>query len=377
MKIVIAPDSFKESLSAVEVAQAVWKGFSPVFPDAVYDLVPMADGGEGTVDAMVHATCGQFVTVTVRGPLGRNVEAKYGILGDGRTAVIEMAAASGLPLVRRELRNPMITTTYGTGQLIRSALDRSVQKIVIGIGGSATVDGGAGAVQALGAKLYDDAGQEIEPGGRGLHDLRRIDLSDFDPRIAETEILVACDVDNPLIGPHGAAAVYGPQKGATEDMVRILEQNLTHYGQIVKRDLKIDVASAPGAGAAGGLGAGLLAFCAAKLQRGSKLVADAVGLDDRLRDAALCITGEGQIDGSSRFGKVCFHVAELAAAHHVPVLALVGSIGRDAEKNIPPLTAFFAIVNRPMELQEALTSADVLIEQTAEQVARLFHAATA
>lgn len=374
MKIVVAPDSFKESLSAAAAAESIRIGFSRVIPRAAYDLVPMADGGEGTVDAMVHATGGRFVTEQVRGPLGGAVEARYGILGDGRTAVIEMAAASGLPLVRREDRNPMITTTFGTGELIKSGLDQGVSRIVIGIGGSATNDGGAGAMQALGARLLDASGRPVGPGGQGLKDLARIDVSGFDGRVAATDIRVACDVDNPLTGARGASAVYGPQKGATKQMVGVLDENLAHCAEVIGRDLGIDVDGVPGAGAAGGLGAGLLAFCGAVLESGSHLVADAVGLDRRMQDADLCVTGEGQIDGSSRFGKVCHHVAELAGRYDIPVIALAGSIGPQADTTIPPLTAFFSIVNRPMDIHKALNSADVLLAQLAEQVARVVQA---
>lgn len=371
MKVVIASDSFKESLSAVTACQAIRRGLDRALGGAEYDLAPMADGGEGTVDAMVHATSGEYVSATVRGPLGEPVQARYGILGDGESAVIEMAAASGLPLVPTDRRDPMVTTTYGTGELIRSALDRGVRRIIIGIGGSATTDGGAGAVQALGARLLDENGRQIAPGGAGLGRLAAIDLSGLDPRIAETEILVASDVANPLTGPDGAAYVYGPQKGATEQTVGILDENLKRYAQVIRTHLNIDVDPIPGAGAAGGLGAGLLAFCKARLAGGAKLVADSIALDGRMAGADLCITGEGQLDGSSRFGKVCFHVAALARGHNIPAIALVGSIGHEAEKNVPPLTAFFSIVDRPMELSEAIGAAEVLMERLAEQVGRM------
>ncbi len=370
MKIVIAPDSFKESLSAYEAALAVAKGFERVFPDAVYDLVPMADGGEGTVDAMVQATGGTSVFEQVTGPLGQPVDTKFGLMGDGTTAVIEMASASGLPLVRPDQRNPMLTTTYGTGQLIRSALDRGVKKIILGIGGSATVDGRAGAVQALGAKLLDRDGKNIVPGGRGLKSLARIDLTDLDPRIAATQILVASDVDNPLTGPKGAARVFGPQKGATQEMLTVLDENLKHYASVIRDQMGIDIENTPGAGAAGGLGAAMIAFCGAKLESGSSLVARTVGLPDRLRGASLCVTGEGRIDSQSTGGKVCYRVAEFAQKENVPTIALVGSIGAGSEKNIPPLTAYFSIVNRPMELGDAIHLADELMTQLAEQVAR-------
>lgn len=370
MKFVIAPDSFKESLSALDAARAIAAGFKTMFPAADYDLVPMADGGEGTVDAMVQATGGTLVTSQVTGPLGQPVDARWGILGDGATAVLEMAAASGLPLVRPDQRNPMFTTTRGTGELIRAALDRGIRKIILGIGGSATVDGGAGMVQALGARLLDDAGRDIPPGGRGLKRLTTIDISSLDPRLAATDFRVASDVDNPLTGPRGAARVFGPQKGATPEMVEILDQNLHHYARIGREQLAMDFESAPGAGAAGGLGFALLAFCRARLESGSLLVAQTVGLPDRLKNATLCITGEGRIDGQSVHGKVCYRVAELAGQQNVPAIALVGSIGKDADQTVPPLAAYFSICNKPMTLDEAIQDAGDLLTALAGQVAR-------
>jgi glycerate 2-kinase len=372
MKIVIAPDSFKESLSAIEVAGAIEAGFRKIFPNAEYDLVPMADGGEGTVQAMIRATGGDLLTVQVAGPLRQPVDAQYGLLPEN-TAVIEMAAASGLPLVRPELRNPMIATTQGTGELIKSALDRGAKKIILGIGGSATVDGGAGAVQALGVKLLDENGSEIPPGGRGLKKLVRIDMAGFDPRIAHTEILVASDVDNPLTGSKGAALVFGPQKGAGPEMVEILDENLKHFAKIIRDQLKIDIENVPGAGAAGGLGAALIAFCRAKLQSGSLLVAQTVNLPARLDGAALCLTGEGRIDAQSKHGKVCYRVAQLAWEKKVPTIALVGALGRGAQENIPPLTACFSLVNGPMTLNEAIHNAETLLTDLAEQIARVLN----
>ncbi len=370
MKIVIAPDSFKESLSALEVAKALEAGFRKIFPAAEYDLVPMADGGEGTVHAMIQAAGGMLLTTQVAGPLNQPVDAQFGLLPE-HTAVVEMAAASGLPLLRPELRNPMITTTWGTGELIRTALDHDAKKIIIGIGGSATIDGGAGAVQALGAKLLDENGNPIPPGGRGLKKLVKIDLTSFDPRISQTEILVASDVDNPLTGPNGAARVFGPQKGATPEMVELLDENLKHYAKIIHDQLNIDIENVPGAGAAGGLGAALIAFCNAKLRSGSLLVAQTVNLPARLEGAAVCLTGEGRIDSQSKHGKVCYRVAQLAGEKNVPAIAVVGSIGRGADENIPPLTACFAIVNRPMTLPEAIQNAEPLLTVAAEQIARV------
>jgi glycerate kinase len=372
MKIVIAPDSFKESLDALGVAKAIEKGFREIFPEADYDLVPMADGGEGTVDAMVHATGGTFQTRSVSGPLNSPVDARYGILGDGETAVIEMAAASGLPLVRPQQRNPMNTTSFGTGQLIRHAMDAGVRKIIIGIGGSATVDGGVGAMAALGVKFFDADGKDVEPNGRGVGKIAKIDISGIDPRVLKTEMLVASDVSNPLTGLNGAATVFGPQKGASPEMVQVLERNLSLYAKLLREQLNIDIEMTPGAGAAGGIGAGLMAFCRAKLQSGSELVARTVKLPERLVSANLCITGEGRIDGQSVHGKVCHRVAEMAKGKNVPAIAIVGSIGREAERNIPPLDAYFAITNRPMDLAEAIHLADELLAEQAKNIARIF-----
>ncbi|MGB9859376.1 MAG: glycerate kinase, partial [Moorellaceae bacterium] len=271
-RIVIAPDSFKESLDAPQVAAAIAAGIKRVLPEVETVEVPLADGGEGLTTTLVAATGGRLMTATVTGPLGEPVTAKWGILGDGRTAVIEMAQASGLPLVPKEKRNPLYTTTYGTGELIRQALEEGCRRLIVGIGGSATNDGGAGMAQALGVKLLDQSGQDIPWGGIGLERLARIEMQDLDPRVKEAEILVACDVDNPLCGPRGASAVYGPQKGATPEMVRRLDAALAHLADIIARDLGLQVRDLPGAGAAGGLGAGLVAFLGATLRRGIELV---------------------------------------------------------------------------------------------------------
>jgi len=369
-KFVIAPDSFKESIEAFNVALAIEIGLKKIFPDAEYDIIPMADGGEGTIDAMVQATAGRIISAKVADPLGRTIEAKFGILGDGTTAVIEMAAASGLPLLSVQERNPMKTTTFGTGQLIRLALDKGVKRIIIGIGGSATVDGGAGMLCALGGKLLDERGIEIEPTGAGLSKAVRIDLSKFDKRIEQTEFLVASDVDNPLIGQEGAARVFGPQKGADETMVLQLEANLKRFAECIRNQLGIDVANLPGAGAAGGLGAGLVAFCKAKIESGSKLIAQAVNLPKRLTEADICITGEGKIDGQSIYGKVCWRVADIAHEQNVPTIALVGAIGEGAEKCTPPIDAIFSIIDKPMNLTEATKYTSELLTRSAEQLAR-------
>lgn len=369
MRFVIAPDSFKGSASAREVAQAIAEGLKAALPDAVCDLVPMADGGEGTVDALVAATGGRIVSVRVTGPLGEPVDAFFGILGDGETAVIEMAAAAGLHLVPPEERNPMVTTTYGVGELMRAALDAGCRRLIIGIGGSATNDGGAGMAQALGVRLLDEQGNEIGFGGGALERLARLDLSDFDRRVWDAEILVACDVTNPLTGPNGASAVYGPQKGATPEMVRQLDANLRHYAAVLQRDLGVEVETVAGAGAAGGLGAGLLAFCRAQLRRGVELVIHAVRLPERVQKADLVITGEGCLDFQTGFGKVPHGVAQVAKRYGKSVIALVGQLGEGAERCRQwGIDACFPILSKPMSEQEAMANAIPLLRRAAEEL---------
>lgn len=369
MRFVIAPDSFKSSASAKEVAQAIADGLKVAFPDGEYDLIPMADGGEGTVEALVAATGGKIVHATVTGPLGEPVESSFGILGDGETAVIEMAAAAGLNLVPPEKRNPLFTTTYGVGELIKAALNEGCRRLIIGIGGSATNDGGAGMAQALGAKLLDSNGNEIGFGGIELGKLARIDISGLDKRLKESEILVACDVTNPLTGPKGASAVYGPQKGATPEAVKILDENLHHYAEVIRRDLGVDVEHVPGAGAAGGLGAGLMAFCQAKLIRGVDLIVQAVKLDERVQTADLVITGEGKLDFQTGFGKVPYGVAKVAKRYSKPVIAIVGQLGEGSENCREwGIDACFAITNKPMSEQEAMKDTLTLLRRTAEEL---------
>ncbi len=322
MKIVIAPDSFKGSLTALEVSDALEQGVKRVYPEAKVEKVPMADGGEGTVECLVNATRGKIYQQEVLGPLGEPVIAIFGILGDKITAAIEMASASGLPLVPPEKKNPLITTTYGTGQLIKAALDQGCRKIIIGIGGSATNDGGAGMVQALGVGLLDENNQEIGFGGAQLSRLHHIDLSKMDRRIKKTRFLVASDVQNPLCGPTGASKIYGPQKGATEEMIKILDAALSHFADIIKRDLGKDIRDIPGAGAAGGLGAGLMAFLEAELVPGVDLVINTVHLEEITKDADLVITGEGEINGSTIYGKTPIGVAKVAKKYHLPVVSI-------------------------------------------------------
>lgn len=372
MKIVIAPDSFKGSLTAMEVATAVERGMSKVFPDAVIDKVPMADGGEGTVQSLVDATGGEILTERVTGPLGEIIDAKYGVLGDGNTAVIEMAAASGLPLVPENKRNPMLTTTYGTGELVKAALEHGCRKLIIGIGGSATTDGGAGVAQALGAKLLDDNGEEIEFGGGELARLAKIDISTIDPRVAETETEVACDVDNPLTGPRGAAYVYSPQKGATPEMVKKLDKALKQFAEIVKRDLGKEVNDVPGAGAAGGLGAGLMAFLNAELKSGIDIVIEAAKLDEHVKDADLVITGEGMIDSQTIYGKTPIGVAKVAKRYGIPVLGIAGALSDDCDVVYEHgIDALISIAPGPISLNDAMAKGDQLVEKAAKRAGKI------
>lgn len=376
MKVVVAPDSFKGSLTAHQVCDAIAQGVRAADPEAQVVLVPVADGGEGTVQSLVDATQGQLVEVQVEGPLGAPVTAAFGLLSDGETAVIEMAAASGLPLVPVADRNPLLTSTYGTGELIRAALDRGCRRLIIGIGGSATNDGGAGMAQALGARFLAADGTPLGrmTGGR-LAEVARIDTSELDPRLKDTSLRVACDVDNPLFGPKGAAHVYGPQKGASPQMVEALDAGLDHYAERLRADLGADVALVPGAGAAGGLGAGLLAFCGASLERGVQIVLDTLDLAGEVQNADLVITGEGRVDFQTAFGKTCSGVAQVARAAGVPVVALGGSV----ELGVGGFDAVLSMVNEPLALEAAMEPerARAMLAFTAEQVARLVRLAPA
>lgn len=370
MKIVIAPDSYKESLSALEVAGAIERGFREVYPDADYHQLPVADGGEGTVEAMVAATQGRVVEVEVTGPLGDTVQGFYGLSGDEQSAFIEMAAASGLELVPTDKRCPLTTTSWGTGELIRHALDAGVKHIIIGLGGSATNDGGAGMAQALGVKLLTADNQAIAPGGVGLETLERIDISELDARLAECRIEVACDVTNPLTGEEGASAVFGPQKGATPEMITRLDTALEHYAQCVKRCLDIDVLTLEGGGAAGGMGAALYAFCGAELRPGIEIVTDALHLDKLVADADLVITGEGRIDSQTIHGKVPVGVARVAKRYNVPVIAIGGSLTPDVGVvHDHGLDAVFSVLYRICTLEEALRDAEDNLFMAARNIA--------
>ncbi|MDF2634629.1 MAG: glycerate kinase [Pelosinus sp.] len=372
MRIVVAPDSFKGSASAVAVANAMEEGILSVFPDAEVIKVPIADGGEGTIEALIVATGGQIITEHVLGPLGNPLEAHWGILGDGETAVIEMAAASGLPLVPPEKRNPCITTTYGTGELIKAALDRGIRKLIIGIGGSATNDGGMGMACALGVKFLDAVGNSLPSGGLALQQLVTIDVSQIDARLAETTIVVACDVDNPLCGPRGASAVYGPQKGATIEMIAELDAALAKFAAIAKKATGKDVAEYPGAGAAGGLGAGLLLFTNAQLLPGVDIILEAVHFSDIAKEASFIITGEGCTDFQTACGKAPVGVARIAEQYHVPTFCLSGSLGKQYEEVYPcGISGVMNIIPSPMNLSDCMNNAPELIQAAAGRLCRI------
>ena len=371
--VVVAPDKFRGSLSAAEAARAIARGVWRAAGTARIDEAPMADGGEGTVDALVAATGGSFRSVQVTGPLGAPVRATFGLLGDGTTAVIEMAAAAGLALVPVSQRDPSRTSTRGTGELLLAAIEAGARRVILGIGGSATNDGGAGFAQALGFHFLDREGQELGPGGGALAALDRINPGGRDPRLDGVTVEVACDVDNPLCGPRGASAVYGPQKGADPEMVATLDRNLARLADVIERDLGQSIRDQAGAGAAGGLGGGLVAFAGGRLEPGIALVSRAVNLAERLRGADLCITGEGAIDASSAFGKTAVGVARLARAAGCPTLALAGSIGPGAEAVLDEgVAAVFSLCNRPMALDEAIARAGELLEEAAAQAVRCF-----
>jgi len=404
MKIVIAPDSFKETLSATAAAEAIAQGVIEVLPDARIDLCPVADGGEGTVEAMVAATAGEIRYADVFDPLGAPIRAKFGLLGEGggaglpgqvgfsaalsmaegaepsdgdaagKTAVIEMAAASGLALVAPDKRDPTRTTSFGTGQFIIAALDAGVRKMVVGIGGSATVDGGCGAAQALGVCFIDAEGHGCVCGlaGGGLADVAAIDMTGRDPRIDEAEIIVACDVTNPLLGPAGAARTYAPQKGATPEVVEQLDANLAKLAGLIRDQLGIDVAEVPGAGAAGGLGAGLVAFAGATLANGFELVAETVGLARRLAGADLCVTGEGSFDAQTGSGKAAAGVAKIARLAGVPTICIPGRAAPDAPHEL--FAAVRPLVGGEVSPDQAMANPAVYLKQRAAEAVRNFAA---
>lgn len=370
--IVLAPDSFKESLTAKEVCAAMERGILKANSSVTCIHVPMADGGEGTMQSLVDAAGGTVHNVMVTGPMGDEVEASYGISGDGCTGVLEMASASGIHLVPSEQRNPLVATTYGTGELIKACLDHGVSRLLIGIGGSATNDGGAGMVQALGGKLLDAEGKELAFGGGELGRLARLDLSGFDPRLQQVKVEVACDVNNPLCGKTGASQVFGPQKGATPAMIEQLDSNLRHYAEMIKQQLGKDIIDYPGAGAAGGLGGGLLAFLNGTLKKGIEMVIDYTGLEEKVRHADMVWTGEGGMDFQTQFGKTPQGVALVAKKHGKPVVALAGRIGDGIEVLYNQgIDAVFGIMPGAASLTEALVNGQQNVERTSENIIRL------
>lgn len=373
-KYVVAPDSFKESMTAKEVCDAMEKGIKKADSAAEVIKVPMADGGEGTVDSLVDATNGQRVIVEVTGPLGNKISAYYGILGNGTTAVIEMAKASGLEIVEKKKRNPMITTTFGTGELIRDALDHNVKEIIIGLGGSSTNDGGSGMAQALGAKLLDQNNNQISFGGGNLNKLDKIDISNLDSRLQDVKIILASDVTNPLIGKDGASRVFGSQKGATPEMVEKLENNLQHYAKIIKSDLNKDVASVSGAGAAGGLGAGLMAFTTCKMRQGVDIAIEVTKLEEKVKSADYVFTGEGGTDFQTKFGKTPYGVAKLGKKYHKPVISLAGYLGEGIDSLYSEgFTAIFGIIPGACDLSTALKNGPSNVARTTENIVRLLN----
>lgn len=372
MKFVLAPDSFKESMTAKEVASSMEKGIKKIFPKAKCVKVPMADGGEGTTQALVDATKGKFYDIEVVGPTGKKVVSTLGVLGDGETGILEIASVCGLQLIPTHERNPLITTTYGIGQVIKAALDLNLKTLLIGLGGSATNDGGAGMFQALGGKLLGQDGRELEKGGGQLHKLHRIDISGLDSRLKDIKVEVACDVNNPLTGKTGASYIFGSQKGASPEMVEILDRNLKHYGNIIKKQLNVDVDQIPGSGAAGGLGAGLMAFLSAKLVGGVDLVIKYTNLEEKIKDADYVFTGEGSIDAQTLFGKTPIGVSNLAGKYNIPTIVLAGMIGKDVDQLYNHgITSIINILQGPCELNEALKNGMTNMERTSENIARL------
>ncbi|WP_307893043.1 glycerate kinase [Bacillus swezeyi] len=373
MKIVIAPDSFKESMTSMEAAVSIEKGFKAVLPDAEYIKIPVADGGEGTVQALVDATGGELIYKKVTGPRGTPVKAAYGLLGDGKTAVIEMAEASGLHLVPPKQRNPLLTTTRGTGELIADAIEQGADKMIIGLGGSATNDGGAGMASALGVKFLNRDGKEIQDGGGKLSQIAQIDMSGLHPALKQIKFEAACDVDNPLTGPRGASAIFGPQKGATEEMAALLDQNLKHYAEMIRDELNLEADLLPGAGAAGGLGAGLYAFLKAELKSGVEIVLDTLSFSERIKGADLIITGEGKIDGQTIYGKTPAGVAKRAGKADIPVIAFAGSLGEGCELVYDKgISALFSIVPGITSLEESLANGSAYLEHCARNIAAVW-----
>lgn len=372
MNIVIAPDSFKESLSAKAVASNIAIAIEKIMPDANILQVPISDGGEGLLETLVTPSEGKLVSVNVKDPLLRNIRANYGILGDGTTAVVEMATASGLELLKENEKNPLITSTYGTGQLIKDALKKGCTKIIIGLGGSATNDGGMGMIKALGGKFLNKEGESIDEGGGAMDSLNRIDITELDKRLFKCEIIGACDVSNPITGKQGASFVFGGQKGGNTLELEQLDKNLIHYVSIIKSDFSKEVKEIEGTGAAGGTGMALLAFFDAKLVRGIDLIIDALQLEVHIKNADLVVTGEGKIDRQTLYGKTISGVAKIAKKHGIPVIAIAGKIENDIDEVYKiGVTSIFSIVNQPMDLQESMRKTDYLIQSCVMNIFRI------
>ncbi len=372
MKIVLAPDSFKESMTAKEVCIAMEKGIRNVRSDVEIVHSPMGDGGEGTLEALVDATDGSMHTLEVTSPLGDKVIGRFGILGDNKTAVIEIAEASGLHLVNKEKRNPLIATSYGTGELIKEALDKGVSKIIIGLGGSATNDGGVGMLQALGVSFKDCNNNEIPFGGGNINKIEDIDISNFDKRIFKVKIEVACDVNNPLTGKNGASEVFARQKGADSNIVKVLDENLVHLAKKVKDILDKDINNVPGAGAAGGIGAALVGFCNGEMKSGIDTVIKYSKLEDKIKDADYVFTGEGSIDFQTKYGKTPIGVAKIAKKYEVPVIAFAGKVGKGIEELYEMgITSVIGILPEIVTIEEALKSGKLNLERSVQNVSRL------
>ncbi|MDC3365908.1 glycerate kinase [Flavobacteriaceae bacterium] len=369
MNILVAPDSFKDSLSASEVSRIISEAISAVIPSASIRKIPISDGGEGLLEALLTPLQGTLVSVSVKDPLHRTIEASYGLVDQGKTAIIEMATASGLELLSIEERNPLITSTYGTGELIKNALDKGCTKIIIGLGGSATNDGGIGMIKALGGLFLDQYNQEIPDGGAALSTLHSIDLSGLDKRLQQVAIVCACDVDNPLTGPSGASYVYAKQKGASDNMLAVLDSNLSNYATVIKATLNKDLEHISGTGAAGGTAMGLLAFLDATLTPGIALITELLHLEKHIKEAQLVVTGEGKIDIQTLHGKTIMGIASLAKKHSIPVLVFTGSIGHGiSEIYDQGVTAIFSIVSEPMSLETAIKNASELLKTSVTNV---------
>lgn len=375
MKIIVAPDSYKGSLSAKEVGNTIREAFELEIPEADVVVVAMADGGEGTLDSLLFSTQGERVDTKATGPLGEKIHTCYGILGDKETAVIEMAQVAGLPMVPENKRDPGLATTFGLGELIAEAIDKGLRKFIIGLGGSATNDGGLGLLQALGAAFYDQEEKQVKPIGASLQKITRVDFSSLHPNLKECRFRVASDVENPLCGENGASFVFGPQKGATEEQVKALDEGMQHYADLIEEHLNINIKTIPGAGAAGGLGFGFLAL-GAEIISGSKVVAEAAGLENQMKEADWVITGEGQSDYQTLYGKAPFYVANLAKKHGVGTILISGGLGKGHEQLLEHFVSCHSIVNAPMPVEQAIANAEALLFSCARNIARLINKAS-